>query len=178
MESSEKDFEVRKALAWSSCHKLKKIWNSTLSGKIKLRLFLATLESVLLYGSETWTLTKSMERKLNGCYTSMLRMCLNITWKQKLTSEHLYQDLPLAANNDAESRMRLAGHCIRHPELTASSFVLWKPSKGKMSRGRPAVSYVDNLRRDTGLVEVTEIKMAMQDMMQWRKQERELEESK
>ena len=28
--SSEKDFEVRKTLAWSSCHKLKKIWNSTL----------------------------------------------------------------------------------------------------------------------------------------------------
>ena len=66
MESSEKDFEVRKALAWSSCHKLKKIWNSTLSRKIKVRLFLATVESVLLYGSETWTLTKSMEKKLNG----------------------------------------------------------------------------------------------------------------
>ena len=172
MESSEKDFEVRKALAWSSCHKLKKIWNSTLSRKIKVRLFLATVESVLLYGSETWTLTKSMEKKLNGCYTRMLLMCLNITWKQKLTNEQLYQELPLVANKVAERRMKLAGHCIRHPELTASSFVLWKPSKGKTSRGRPAISYIDNLRRDTGLVEVTEIKTAMQDRMQWRKQSR------
>ena len=97
MESSEKDFEIRKALAWSSCHKLKKIWNSTLSRKIKVRLFLATVESVLLYGSETWTLTKSMEKKLNGCYTRMLRMCLNVSWKQKLTNEQLYQELPPVA---------------------------------------------------------------------------------
>ena len=40
MESSEKYFEIRKALAWSSCHKLKKIWNTTLSRKIKERLFI------------------------------------------------------------------------------------------------------------------------------------------
>ena len=30
-QSSEKDFKVRKALAWSACHDLKKIWSSTLS---------------------------------------------------------------------------------------------------------------------------------------------------
>ena len=52
----------------------------------------------------------------------------------------LYQELPLVANKVTERRMRLAGHCIRHPELTASSFVLWKPSKGKTSRGTPAIS--------------------------------------
>ena len=67
-ESTEKDFDVRKTLAWSALHKLKKIWSSSLSVNIKVRLFTATVESILLYGSDTWTLTKKMT-KLDGCYT-------------------------------------------------------------------------------------------------------------
>ena len=76
--SSEKDFEVRKAQSWSAYHKLKKIWSSNLSKKFKIRLFITTVESILLYGSETWMVNKSFEKKLNGCYTKMLRMALNV----------------------------------------------------------------------------------------------------
>ena len=74
MQSSEKDVSIRKALAWSGCHKLRKVWTSNLSRNIKVRLFVATGESVLLYVSETWTITKSMKKQLDGCYTRMLRM--------------------------------------------------------------------------------------------------------
>ena len=73
-QSSEKDFLVRKALAWLACHKLKKIWTSKLSRKLKERLFIATFESVLLYGAESWTITKVMRKQIDGCYTRMLRM--------------------------------------------------------------------------------------------------------
>ena len=115
MESTEKDFHVRKALAWSSCHKLQKIWNSALSRKLKVRLFIATVESVLLYGSEAWTITKTLQKKIDGCYTRMLRMSLGISWRQKLTNEQLYQELPKVTSKIAERRLKLAGHCIRHP---------------------------------------------------------------
>ena len=43
IESTSKDFAVRKALAWSACHKMKKIWKSSLSRKMKIRLFLSTV---------------------------------------------------------------------------------------------------------------------------------------
>ena len=97
MESTEKDFAVRKALAWIACHKLKSVWSSTLKRNLKVRIFLATVESVLLFGSETWTFTKSMEKQLNGVYTRLLRMALGVTWRQHLTNEELYQDLPLVS---------------------------------------------------------------------------------
>ena len=168
MESSEKDFEIRKALAWSSCHKLKKIWNSSLSRTIKVRLFIATVESVLLYGSEAWTITKALEKRINGCYTRMLRMILNISWKQKLTNDQLYQELPRVANKIADRRMKLAGHCIRHPELSASSLVLWQPTKGAANRGKPALTYIDNLYRDLDVEKVDEIRSAMNNRGQWR----------
>ena len=43
----------RIALAWTACNKLCKIWRSSLSRTFKLRLFRATVETVLLHGSET-----------------------------------------------------------------------------------------------------------------------------
>ena len=66
MRSPEQDIKVRKALAWEACHKLNRVWSSPLKRNIKVRLFLAPVESVLLYGSNTWTLTKKLEQQLDG----------------------------------------------------------------------------------------------------------------
>ena len=55
--STEQDIQVRKAMVWKVCNKLTKIWKSTLSRNLKIKLFHATVESVLLYGCETWTIT-------------------------------------------------------------------------------------------------------------------------
>ena len=35
---------------------------------ILIRLFVATVESILLYGSETWTLTESLIKLIDDCY--------------------------------------------------------------------------------------------------------------
>ena len=118
--SSSSDISVRKALAWSACHRLKKVWSSKLRRQLKERLFLATVESVLLYGSETWSLNKTMEKQINGCYTRMLRMAMNVNGKDHITNEELYGSLPLVTLKIQQRRMRLAGHCIRHEEEIAS----------------------------------------------------------
>ena len=51
----------------------------------------ACVESVPLYGSEDWTLTKSLEKQLNGCYSRLLRMVFNVHWKEHVTNEELEQ---------------------------------------------------------------------------------------
>ena len=61
---SEKDFTVRKAIAWDACNKLDKIWLSNVSDKLKTQVFRTIVEPVLLYGSETWTLTTRLEKRL------------------------------------------------------------------------------------------------------------------
>ena len=110
-QSSASDISVRKALAWSACHRLRKVWSSKLRRQMKERLFIATVESVLLYGSETWTLTKTLEKQLNGCYTRMLRLAMNVSGKDHITNVELYGSLKPIATNIQERRMRLAGHC-------------------------------------------------------------------
>ena len=45
--------------------------------------------------------------------------------------------------------MRLAGHCVRHPELAVSPLVLWEPIDGIRNKGRRRrTSFVDQLKKD------------------------------
>ena len=89
--NSEKDFNIRK---WSSCNKVEKIWKSNLERDFKIRIFRATIEPVLLYGSETWTLSAKQQRRLDGCYTCLLRRVKNLSWKNHPTLETIYGNLP------------------------------------------------------------------------------------
>ena len=87
---------------------------------MKIRLFVATVESILLYGSETRTLTESSKKQIDGCYTWMLRIALNVDWKQHKTNKEIYGNPPKATMKIQKRRMRLAGHIHRHPELVAN----------------------------------------------------------
>jgi hypothetical protein len=88
-----KDFEIRKALAWKACIRLVKISlegvysigqdmeeQLSISTAVKIKLFRACVESTLLYNAVAWTLTDTLSRKLDGCYTKLLRYALNCKW--------------------------------------------------------------------------------------------------
>ena len=143
--------------------KAQHVWKSNLRKSLKIRLFTATVESVLLYGSETWTLDTRLTRMLNGCYTRMLRMALNVSWKQHLTNQELYGSLPKLTSKIAQRRLRLAGHSYRHSELTLSKAILWEPCHGKARPGRHKLTFVDTLRKDTGIRDTNEMGNMMLD---------------
>ena len=77
-------FVLRMAIEGANS-KLNKIWKSSLIAKIVQAPFIAaTVESVLLYGCEAWTITSKLAKNLDGCYTYMLRSVFNIPWKQHI----------------------------------------------------------------------------------------------
>ena len=117
---------------------------------------------------KTWSLTVQMERSLDGVYTRMLRMVLNVSWEDHTKNVDLYGALPRVTDKIRARRMGLAGHCVRHPELVASNLILWEPKHGTRSRGRPATTYIDTLRRDTGLSNTGEIRALMINSDLWR----------
>ena len=78
--STEKDIDTRLTKAWTSIDRLSIIWKSNLSDKMKRSFFQAAVVSILLYGCTNWTLTKRLEKKLDGNYTRMLRVILNRSW--------------------------------------------------------------------------------------------------
>ena len=80
--STEKDIDTRLTKAWTAINKLSIIWKSDLTDKMKRSFFQAAVASILLYGCTTWTLTKRLEKKLDGAYTRMLWAILNKSWRQ------------------------------------------------------------------------------------------------
>jgi len=77
-------------LAWSAAVRLKSIWKSQIDINLKKQFFNSTIISVLLYGCETWSLTKGLNKRLDGTYTKLLRYITNISWKEKIKNEILY----------------------------------------------------------------------------------------
>ena len=75
-------------------HKIKELWKSNLTDKMKRSFFQAAVVSILLHGCTTWTLTKRLEIKLDGNYTRMLRAILNKSRRQRLTKHQRYGHLP------------------------------------------------------------------------------------
>ena len=92
--STKKDIDTRLTKAWTAINRLSVIWKSDLTDKMKRSFFQAAVASILLYGCTTWTLTKRLEKKLDGNYTRMLRAILNKSWRQHPTRHQLYGHLP------------------------------------------------------------------------------------
>ena len=87
--SSKKDIEVRIVIAWSALAKMDTIWKSKMNKQLKIQFFRSTVETVLLYGSSSWTLTKSLTMKLYSTYTRLIRAALNVSWRQHMTNKEL-----------------------------------------------------------------------------------------
>ena len=118
--------------------------------KKKRSFFQAAVVSILLYGCTTWTLTKRLEKKLDGNYTRMLRAILNKSWRQHLTKHQLYGHLPQITKTIQARRIRHAGHCWRSRDELISDVLLWTPTYGRAKARQPARTYIQQLCEDTG----------------------------
>ena len=103
--------------SWTAINWLSIIWKSDLTDKMKRSFFQAAVTSILLYGCTTWTLTKRLEKKLDGNYTRMLRAILNKSWRQHPTRHQLYGNLPPITKTIQVRRTRHAGHCWRSRDM-------------------------------------------------------------
>ena len=98
----------------------------------------------------------------------MLRIALNVSWRDHVTNEDLYGHLPKVSSKISERPMRAAGHCVRHKEKEASKVMLWQLQHGQTKRGRPRNTHRHTLLEDTGLGTFGELRTVMLDQTDWR----------
>ena len=143
---------------------------------MKRSFFQAAVVSILLYGRTTWTLTKRLEKKLDGNYTRMLRAILNKSWRQHPTRHQLYGHLPPITKTIQARWTRHAGHCWRSKDDHISDVLLWTPAYSQAKAGRPARTYIQQLCEDTGC-SPEDLPEAMNDREKWRKRVRDIRAS-
>ena len=155
---------VRIALAWSALHSLQAVWKSPIKKSTKTKVFKACIETILLYGSDSWTLNVKRKKRLDGTYTRMLRMAYNISWKSHPTNKSLYGSLPCVTETVRQRRLSLAGHVTRH-EDPAGRLLLWTPPS-KRRLGRPYITLKNIIEEETGL-SGKDLLSAMADRQRW-----------
>ncbi len=140
---------------------------------MKCSLFQAAVVSILLYGCTAWTLTKWMEKKLDGNYIRMLRAILNKSWRQHPTKHQLYGHLPPITQTIKVRLTRHTGHYWRSRDELISDVLLWTPSSGQEKAGRPARTYIQQLCEDTGCSSEDQPE-AIDDGEEWRERVRDI----
>ena len=143
---------------------------------MKCSFFQAAVVSILLYGCTTWTLTKRLEKKLDGNYTRMLRAILNKSWQQHPTKHQLYGHLPPIMKTIQVRRTRHAGHCWRSRDKLISDVLLWTPTYRRAKAEQPARTYIQQLSEDTGC-SPEDLPEAMNDKEKWRERVRDIHAS-
>ena len=94
---------------------------------MKHNFFQAAVTSILLYGCTTWTLTKRLEKKLDGNYTRMQRAILNRSWRQHPTRHQVYGHLSPITKIIQVRRTRHAGTLLEKQGRTHKRYTLMDP---------------------------------------------------
>ncbi len=85
-----------------------------------MRLFNSHLQSIFLYNSELWTLTKNLENTVDVFQRNTLRKIINIRWPDKIRNEDLYEKCGVKewSKTVKERRLRWYRHLLRLPDNT------------------------------------------------------------
>jgi len=114
----------------------------------------------LLYCCEGWTISKTMEARLQATEMCFLRRMLKISWKDKVPNEEV-----LRRDNTSRQLMltivtrwiRFVGHGVRKGKL--EYLTLTGKVEGKRARGRQRLAFLGWLERSTGYKPLDLIRM-------------------
>jgi len=107
--------------------------------RTKIRIFNTNVKRVLLYGSETWRSTSTLQKKIQVFVNKCLRQILKIRWPGKISNIHLWRKTQQKniMHEITQSMWRWIGHTWRKDPDDATRHALERNPQGKRKRGRP-----------------------------------------
>lgn len=106
-----RDVKARVAQAMTRCGRLRNIFDAKdIDLKLKLRLYEASVCSILTFGCETWDLNRETIKTLNGANSTMLARFTGLTISQEARSFSTNFNL---IHKIRQRRLRWVGHILR-----------------------------------------------------------------
>ena len=137
------ELNIRKGRAYGRFNAFKKLWGSKhLFVSTKVKCYRAYVLPILLFGSETWALSKEQSRMLERVHTSCLRSILEVKLSDRHSNAHVRSVCGIAslAAIITTNRLRWLGHVGRMeagrlPHIALfSSLYGWGVNEGKAWR--------------------------------------------
>jgi hypothetical protein len=134
--------------------------NKNISKKLKLRLKNTTIDKMLTYASDTWTLTKRDRKQLDVFERKVYRRILGPVYDNEkenwriLTNTEIYACVkkPAIIETIRLNRLCWFGHVQRMEEIRISKRVLYMNLGTTRLRGRPRNRWQDEVRVDGRIV--------------------------
>lgn len=120
---------------------------------LKRKVFNTCVLPVIIYGCETWSLTKHHREKLERCQRAMERSMTGIKKQDKVRSSIIREKTKVAdiLLRIDQQKWRWTGHMIRDKQDKWSTIISdWYPRDGKRSRGRQQTRWEDDLKLTAG----------------------------
>jgi hypothetical protein len=167
--TSEKEIRKRIGIAKSTFKNMKNVFTSKqISKALKMRLVKNYVYSTFQYGAETWTLNKSLERKIEAFEMWTLRQLGQVHWSEKKSNAEVLKMLKVKREllkDITTKQLKYFGHIKRHNSILKE--ILEGKVEGTRGRGRPRFKWDNNIKRWTGLT-MTEASIRAKDRCWWR----------
>ena len=139
---------------------------------VKVCIYTTVLRPVLLYGSETWTLTSKLKSRIQATEMRVLRLIYGVTRRDRVRNEVIRQTLKAESVLTIIERnlLRWYGHVERMPDSRDVKRIhKWKPNK-KRPIGRPRKRWEDQIKEIARREEMdfNTVKTMTQDRQTWR----------
>jgi hypothetical protein len=126
------------------------LWSKNVLHKTKKLMYQALVQSILIYGTETWTLNTQQANKLLATEMDFWRRSARKSRKQKVRNVTIREVMEVRKNSlevIEEKRLRWFGHVKRMPGNRLPLKILeWEPERTRR-RGRPKERWIDGVRR-------------------------------
>ncbi|BHF78953.1 hypothetical protein SprV_0602207000 [Sparganum proliferum] len=146
------------AARWAFSSLRKCLWNRRdLSIATKIRVYRASVRSVLLYGCECWALRVEDERKLEVFDHHCLRIILRVKFTDFVSNETVRarcDNIARITQAIQERRLKWFGHVLRRPpqELSVTAFDPAPLPNWRRRRGGQFKTWLDTVRQDMEVV--------------------------
>jgi hypothetical protein len=138
---------------WVSYASIATVVKTTNDQKLRAQLFNSTVLPAMIYGSETWSLTKADRMKLSVTERAIERRMIGVTRLDHVTNEQLRRQTQVkdVVEEAEKAKLRWAGHLIRRDDGRWTRAVTeWWPQEVTRPLGRPPTRWSDSIRKEIG----------------------------
>ena len=126
--------------------------NSRISMETRKRAVKTYVWSTLLYGCETWTVSREMEKRLEAMEMWCWRRMLRVSWTERRTNVNILEAIESGRELMAILRKRqmgFLGHVMRAGGL--ENLAMTGRISGSRGRGRPRKKYLDRMKENLAM---------------------------
>ncbi|KAI5728729.1 hypothetical protein M8J77_020289 [Diaphorina citri] len=167
---SNQDINQRIAQAKAAFMKKRSLFcSNNINLNLRKQLIKTLVWSIALYGSETWVIGERERKKIEAFEMWSWRRMMKIKWTERMSNERV---LELVGESRqilrmlSERRHKWVGHMYRHNDFMIS--ILEGKREGSQPRGRPRLSYINQIVKYSGSNSYTEMKRKTSNREEWR----------